>query len=316
MKVLIVEDDRVTRQILCRIIKQRGHTAIEASSGEEAKGLYTADFFPLVILDLNLPGIDGLEFSRWVREQPHGDRTYILVGTAAGESAKQAVILNRILEAGSDDYIAKPYTPDFLHVRLTIAETQIHEFELRKKLEADLKQERDFISAVFDTAAVLIIVMNLEQQIIHLNAAVLSLTDMNLESHPRFPDALIAPEDTTRVNLLLEELRKNTRAVTFETFLFSHKGEKRYISWTATLTSSDKAHKANIVCSGIDITERYEAEERLAFLATRDPLTQFYNRNYLHEAMASFLQKVREKIPCCLLCMDLDDFKIVNDSAG
>jgi diguanylate cyclase (GGDEF)-like protein/PAS domain S-box-containing protein len=316
MKVLIVEDDRVTLQILCHIVKQRGHIPVQASSAEDAKGLYTAGFFPLVILDLNLPGIDGLEFSRWVREQPNGDCTYILVGTAAGESNKQALILNQILEAGSDDYIAKPYTPDLLHVRLTIAETQIHEFELRKKLEIALKQERDFISAVFDTAAVLIIVMNLDQQVIHMNAAVLSLTEMDLDSRPRFPDALIPPEDTTRVNRLLEELKTSTQAVTFETFLFSHKGDKHYISWTATLTSSERVDSTNIVCSGIDITDRYEAEERLAFLATRDPLTHFYNRNYLHEAMASFLQKARENLPCCLLCIDLDDFKIVNDSAG
>jgi len=318
MNVLVVEDDLITRKILCSILTQRGYTITQANSAEEAKGFYTAEFFPLVILDLNLPGIDGLEFSRWVREQPNGDRTYILVGTADGQSDKRIHTLNQILEAGSDDYVAKPYTPDFLHVRLTIAETQIREIELRKKLEIALKQERDFISAVFDTAAVLIIVMNLDQRIVHMNAAALLLTEIDLDAHPQFPDTLIAPEDMTRVNNLLETLRKTTQAVVFETFLVSHQGQKRYISWTATLTSTETegTNTTNIVCSGIDITERYEAEERLAFLATRDPLTQFYNRNYLHEAMISFLKKAREDIPCALLCIDLDDFKIVNDAAG
>lgn len=316
MKVLIVEDDSVTRHLLCRIIGHRGHTAVPASSGEEAKRIYSNDFFPLVILDLNLPGIDGLEFSRWVREQPNGDRTYILVGTAEGQTDEQAETLNQILEAGSDDYIAKPYNADFLHVRLTIAETQIREIEVRKNLEIALKQERDFISAVFDTAAVLIIVMNLEQRIVHMNESALMLTVIDLDSQPRFPDTLVAPENVAPVNDALAELKKKTRPVTFETFLLSHDGQKRYISWTAALTSPDQIETANIVCSGIDITDRYQAEERLAFLASRDPLTQFYNRNYLHEAMASFMQKARENIPCALISIDLDDFKIVNDSAG
>jgi len=316
MKVLVVEDDQVTRKILCRILGQRDHTVTEAASAEEAKGLYTAGFFPLVILDLHLPGIDGLEFSRWVREQPDGDRTYILVGTADGQPNQRAHTLNQILEAGADDYIAKPYTPDFLHVRLTIAETQVHEIELRKKLELDLKQERDFISAVFDTAAVLIIVMSLDQHIVHMNAAALLVTEIGLDDEPRFPDNFIAPQEIDRVNGLLEILREKGEPATFETFLIGSMGEKRYISWTATLTTPDQSDTTNIVCSGIDITARYQAEERLAFLATRDPLTQFYNRNYLHEAMGSFLRKAREKIPCALLCIDLDDFKIVNDAAG
>ena len=139
MKVLVVEDDAVSRLLLIRALKRRGFDVTACASAEEAMKAYETTFFSLLFLDIYLPGMDGLSFCKWVRRQPAGDDHLIVVGT----SSDQAGNLQKVLEAGADDYIAKPYQPEALDVRLTIAQQQVKNKELRRTLEKNLHQERE-----------------------------------------------------------------------------------------------------------------------------------------------------------------------------
>jgi diguanylate cyclase (GGDEF)-like protein len=134
-KVLVVEDDRPTRMLLERIIHSRGHTVIGCESAEAALEKLRTDFFPLITLDIQLPGMSGLELCRYLRSQPEGSYSYILVAT--GNSRPED--LREILDAGADDYIGKPYNPGLLDVRLTVAEAAVGEIARRKQLEEDLR---------------------------------------------------------------------------------------------------------------------------------------------------------------------------------
>lgn len=133
--MLIVEDDRPTRMLLERIIHARGHEVVGCESAEAAIEKMKGEFFPLITLDIQLPGMSGLDFARLLRSQPDGSHYYILVGTANN----RADDLREILGAGADDYIAKPYNSGLLDVRLTVAESSVKEIAQRKKLEAELK---------------------------------------------------------------------------------------------------------------------------------------------------------------------------------
>jgi diguanylate cyclase (GGDEF)-like protein len=139
MKVLVVEDDAVSSLLLSRILKRREFEVTACATAEEAMKVYHETFFPLLFLDLFLPGMDGFAFCRWVRRQPGGDEHMILVGT----SSDRAGILQRVLEAGADDYIVKPYETEVLNVRLTIAQQHVKNKELRKTLEKNLHEERE-----------------------------------------------------------------------------------------------------------------------------------------------------------------------------
>jgi DNA-binding response OmpR family regulator len=121
MKVLIVEDDPVTSLVLSRILTGRGYDVTACVSAEEAMKVCQETVFPLLFLDLFLPDMDGFSFCRWIRRQPGGDQPLILVGTASDRAAD----LQKILEAGADDYIVKPYQTDMLDVRLTIARQRV-----------------------------------------------------------------------------------------------------------------------------------------------------------------------------------------------
>jgi diguanylate cyclase (GGDEF)-like protein len=139
MKALIVEDDTVARLILARILTDRGYEVTACSSAEEAIEAYRVAFYPLLFLDLFLPGMDGFSLCQWVRRQPNGNRHLILVGTASNSKRD----LQKILEAGADDYITKPYHVETLDIRLIIAQARVKNIEQRTTLEANLDAERE-----------------------------------------------------------------------------------------------------------------------------------------------------------------------------
>lgn len=135
LKVLVVEDDRPTRLLLERMIRARGHEVSGCDSAEEACNLLGESFFPLIVLDIQLPGMSGLDFSRLLREHSQGKHYYILVGTGNNRPDD----LQEILDAGADDYIGKPYHPGLLDVRLAVAEAAVKDITERRRLENDLE---------------------------------------------------------------------------------------------------------------------------------------------------------------------------------
>src|SRR5258708_10624375 len=139
MKVLIVEDDPGTRLSLRRMLRGRGYDVVACATAEEAIKAYHAAYYPLLFLDLSLPGMDGFSLCQWIRSQPDGDQHLILVGTASDRKED----LQKILDAGADDYISKPYQADVLEVRLVIARQRVRNIQTRTTLEANLRHERE-----------------------------------------------------------------------------------------------------------------------------------------------------------------------------
>lgn len=135
LKVLLIEDDRPTRLLLERMIRARGHEVSGCDSAEAARDLLAKEFFPLIVLDIQLPGMSGLDFSRLLRGHPSGKYYYVLAGTGNNRPED----LKEILEAGADDYIAKPYHPGLLDVRLAVAEAAVLDIAERRQMERDLE---------------------------------------------------------------------------------------------------------------------------------------------------------------------------------
>lgn len=137
LKTLIVEDEPTTRLLLAAIVHSRGFESTACETAEEAWKIYQSDTYPLVILDWLLAGgMDGLELCRKIRSLPQGDRSVILVII----SRNKAEDLQAVLEAGADDYLAKPIDVGLLEIRLTIAERQITQLLARKEAEAALAE--------------------------------------------------------------------------------------------------------------------------------------------------------------------------------
>ncbi|MCM3513764.1 MULTISPECIES: response regulator transcription factor [Nocardioides] len=109
--VLVVDDDLTVREVVVSYLRAHGHEVVEAGDGEAALELMGSRPADLVVLDLMLPGIDGLEVCRRLRSS--GDVPVVML-TALGEEGDRVAGL----EHGADDYVSKPFSPRELALRV------------------------------------------------------------------------------------------------------------------------------------------------------------------------------------------------------
>jgi DNA-binding response OmpR family regulator len=109
--VLVVDDEEIVRDVVVRYLERDGYRTLEAATGGEALEILERETPSLVVLDVMLPGHDGLEICRWIRAR--SDLPVIML-TARGEEADRIVGL----ELGADDYVTKPFSPRELAVRV------------------------------------------------------------------------------------------------------------------------------------------------------------------------------------------------------
>ena len=109
--VLVVDDEPIVREVVCSYLQREGYRTLEAGDGDRARELVEQDAPTLVVLDLMLPGTDGLELCRWIRNR---SSLPVIMLTARGEEADRIVGL----ELGADDYVTKPFSPRELVARV------------------------------------------------------------------------------------------------------------------------------------------------------------------------------------------------------
>ena len=112
--ILVVEDEEDILDLISYYLKQAGFSVIAVESGEEALEVASEENFSLVLLDLMLPGIDGLEVCRLIRAKPETKNIPVLMLTARTEEVDRIVGL----ELGADDYLTKPFSPRELVLRV------------------------------------------------------------------------------------------------------------------------------------------------------------------------------------------------------
>jgi DNA-binding response OmpR family regulator len=110
--VLVVDDDRTVSDVVRRYLERAGFQVTQAGDGAAALAEVARDQPDLVVLDLMLPQIDGLEVCRRLRADPHG--VPIVMLTALGEEADRVLGL----QVGADDYVTKPFSPRELVLRV------------------------------------------------------------------------------------------------------------------------------------------------------------------------------------------------------
>ncbi len=133
MRVLIAEDDPISRRLLESVLRKWGHEPITATDGKEAwRILGAADAPKLAILDWMMPGLDGIEVCRQLRLR--GDAAYVYVLLLTARARTEDMVEG--LEAGADDYVVKPFDAGELRARL-------HSAERILALQQDLRKARD-----------------------------------------------------------------------------------------------------------------------------------------------------------------------------
>ena len=122
-RVLLVEDEPRLRDMLLRGVREMGFDSAGAGSAEQAMRLMHADSFPVLVLDLNLPGAGGLDLLRWAREKWPATQAIILTGFGDLDSARQAIHLE------VTDFLTKPCALGDLEIALNRAFRRIEQLQ-------------------------------------------------------------------------------------------------------------------------------------------------------------------------------------------
>jgi DNA-binding response OmpR family regulator len=165
--VLVVDDEPIVREVVVSYLQREGYRTLEAADGDRARELVESESPNLVVLDVMLPGTDGLELCRWIRAR---SELPVIMLTARGEEADRIVGL----ELGADDYVTKPFSPRELSARVRTV--------LRRSAPDAPETER----LVFDSLSI-----DADSREVMKNGAVLGLTAKEfdllwfLARHPR-----------------------------------------------------------------------------------------------------------------------------------
>lgn len=148
MKILVVEDSPTLRHAMCGYIRAENHTPIIAKSGEEALQIVDKRRIDMVIMDVEMPGLDGFEATRLIREghNEHWIPIIFVTGKSEDESLQEGI------EAGGDDYLIKPVSQVILNAKIRAMSRIIAMRDEMDKLNRTLTElsQRDDLTKLFN----------------------------------------------------------------------------------------------------------------------------------------------------------------------
>ena len=327
--ILVVEDTPESLKLLTDLLTSAGHTVRQAQDGELALTTVHARLPELILLDINMPGIDGYEVCKRLKRDPVTRDVPVIFMSAMQD------VDNRILgfRLGAADYIAKPYQPEevLLRVRTHLELRRLRlnleaevaarthalqdEIALRRTAEADLRLADEALQASFDG----IMITDTDGVIVRVNPAFTRITGYGaaeaLGQTPRILNS--GRQDQAFYRNMWQALQETGHWM--GEILNRHKdGNTTPMMETISAFRRSSGEVTHYIATLVDISESQDAKTLIDFLAYRDALTGLPNRlvarRHFDSALDNFNATAGEHIG--VLCLDLDRFKVINDSLG
>ena len=135
-KILIVDDEKLNRDFLKNYLSTLGYTPLEAENGKKGLGIIMKEYPDVIILDLNMPEMDGFELLKIIKINPETRMIPVIVITALGDENNHL----KALELGADDFLTKPFNIHFLKARLRSLVTIKMLYDINVEYQNKLKE--------------------------------------------------------------------------------------------------------------------------------------------------------------------------------
>ena len=253
--VLVVEDDRVSSQVLEAALTKAGYPVVLAENGRQAMDILAKRHFPLVISDWNMPEMDGVDLCRAIRAMPRPGYVFILLLTS--REATEDIIVG--LEAGADEYLKKPFQRAELLARL-------HTGLRLLDMEASLRRAKDYTESILSSMVDAVFVLNTEQIILQVNTAACNLLGYAEKELIGEKMGSYIAEAQEVIDAQCEEVKRSGQVQGRELMMRTRMGATIPVSFNSSvlfISPNKGMQPAGVICVARDMTERVKAERRL-----------------------------------------------------
>lgn len=307
-QVMVVDDDNPTRMMATEFLSQAGFDVVEFASGElalESLGNQTLD---LIVLDVEMPGLDGFDVCRLIRTRAGFENTPILMLT--GLDNTQSIEL--AFEAGATDFGTKPINWMLLCHRLR--------YMLRAKQSAEdlIKNQKSLASAQRIARMGNWQIQISSGDMVWSDQLCTLLGDQISCAEPSLQKFLkpVHVNDINRVKVWFDEVQsRRTDNLLIDFYMVPVEGEGRYYRQQVEQVLNKEGEVVELHGVLQDVSEHQRAQHRINQLANYDRVTGIPNRTLFQESVEKFIGQ-SSNASAAVLYIDIDDFKQVNDTLG
>ena len=325
---LVVDDDARARESLSMLLQRKWSDITEAEDGEVAISLIEQRQFKIIILDLNMPKKSGDQVLAFIRDRKIDTTVIVLSGETSINKVTEAVRL------GAYDIFKKPYSFDELEHAIHNALDKVRVEEEKVQIQNRLAHSERLHRYMVDNSPDLIYILNLKGEFSFVNDSVTKLLGYDKSDLlGRHYSEFIADEDRMKAEYLFNERRRTSRSNRMvELGLKCHSANPNKpfdvsvrpieLNSMGIYSVDIKDSKRVVTYQGTygvarDISSRKKAEKLITFQAYHDLLTKLPNRAMLLDRLdLAIKQSVRTKETLVVMFLDLDRFKLINDSFG
>ncbi|HMK61434.1 MAG TPA: EAL domain-containing protein [Dissulfurispiraceae bacterium] len=309
--IMLVDDDETMRFLAAELLAEAGFKAEEIADGITAVESFEKIQPDLVLLDVQMPGLDGFTVCERLRKLPSGEFVPILMMTGLGDSDS----INRAYQVGATDFITKPFKYAILghHVRYILRSSKTAQ-ELRISQERYALAARGTNDGMWD--------WDIDSASVYYSPRWKSMFGYAEDEIGNSLDewfGRIHPDDIEQVKMLVSAHLSGASDHFEAEFRVRHNDTADRWMLCRGLAVRDSNGKAYRMAGSIsDITSRKRAEEQLLRDAFHDSLTGLANRALLIDRLQhAFIRSIRNsEHTFAVIFLDLDRFKVINDSMG
>ena len=249
--VLVADDDPATRLLIRVTLEQDGWTVEEAEDGARACEAVERVQPDIVLLDVGMPELDGFGACAHIRGLRHGQHIPIMMITGMDDQAS----VSRAYEVGATDFLSKP-------VNFVILRQRLQQMHRALQVSRELRNERDFVSAVIDNSAALVLILDPTGRIVRFNESCVRASGLLLSEAmgKHVWDVLSSPDDRERERDTFKRLIAERGTRHYEGSWTTKDRSRREIVWSNSVLLNREGDVEHVVCTGLDITDRNQAE--------------------------------------------------------
>ena len=309
LRVLYVEDEPLIREALSRFLRRRVGTLYEAENGERGLEVFMAERPDLVITDIRMPKIDGLEMSERIRKIDPD--VPIVITTAFNDES----YFLRAIDAGIDKFLKKPIENPLLLDALS----KVGRLTLQQR---QLEDKNRLINLILDNISELVMIVR-GGDVLFLNNAFLNFSGVPdveaFKAHQGLKPLLVPKEDSFYKDRPFEAWIKDVIDTKKEEFIVHMRAshERRSEAQAFIVRAAHISESEGVLVTFIDVTSLEHEKERINKLAITDSLTDIFNRKKFNDELERELERsLRYRQHLSLIIFDIDHFKRVNDENG